>query len=153
VLEILNELIDEMDLAEEAIVASAVQHIHSNEVIMTFGLSQTTLKFLMRAAERRTFQVWQFPFCPSQHPETTPCTCACHPSLVLANQAGSMLHSPVENLSASNVKQLDVPRIPTVYVSDTCTTAQHCSRSFHLLLPHASLIFLCRLCMHAGDCG
>ena len=57
VLEVLNELIDEMDLAEEAIVASALQHIHSNEVIMTFGLSQTTLKFLMRAAERRTFQV------------------------------------------------------------------------------------------------
>lgn len=56
VLEVLNELIDEMDLAEEAIVASAVQHIHSNEVIMTFGLSQTTLKFLVRAAERRTFQ-------------------------------------------------------------------------------------------------
>ena len=57
VLEVLNELIDEMDLAEEAVVASAVQHIHSNEVIMTFGLSQTTLKFLVRAAERRTFQV------------------------------------------------------------------------------------------------
>lgn len=57
VIELVNELIDEMDLADEAITEKATEHIHANEVILTFGLSQTTLKFLIRAAERRKFQV------------------------------------------------------------------------------------------------
>jgi hypothetical protein len=57
VMELLNELIDEMELAEDAIIAKAIEHIHANEVILTFGLSKTTLQFLLKAAERRTFQV------------------------------------------------------------------------------------------------
>ena len=57
VLELLNELLDEMDLSEHAIVSSAQQHIHANEVILTFGLSQTILNFLKNAAEKRKFQV------------------------------------------------------------------------------------------------
>lgn len=57
VLELLNELLEEMDLSEHAIVSSAQQHIHANEVILTFGLSQTTLNFLKHAAQKRKFQV------------------------------------------------------------------------------------------------
>lgn len=57
VIELLNELIEEMDLAEDAITERATEYIHANEVILTFGLSQTTLKFLIKASERRSFQV------------------------------------------------------------------------------------------------
>jgi hypothetical protein len=66
VIDLVNELIDEMDLAEDAIAAKATTHIHANEVILTFGLSQTTLKFLLKAAERRSFQVLRF-FPPEEH--------------------------------------------------------------------------------------
>ena len=56
VVELLNELIEELDLVEDAVIAKATEHIHANEVILTFGLSHTVLKFLLKAAERRTFQ-------------------------------------------------------------------------------------------------
>lgn len=35
----------------------AVEHIHANEVILTFGYSRTVLQFLKRAREKRYFQV------------------------------------------------------------------------------------------------
>jgi hypothetical protein len=35
----------------------AVEHIHANEVILTFGYSHTTLLFLTEAAKKRDFQV------------------------------------------------------------------------------------------------
>ena len=57
VIEALNEVIDEIELAEDNIIEKATEHIHESEVILTFGLSQTTLKFLIKASERRTIQV------------------------------------------------------------------------------------------------
>lgn len=37
--------------------AQAVDYIHANEVILTFGYSHTTLLFLTEAAKKRNFQV------------------------------------------------------------------------------------------------
>lgn len=37
--------------------SQAVEHIHANEVILTFGYSRTVLQFLKRAREKRFFQV------------------------------------------------------------------------------------------------
>ena len=37
--------------------SQAVEHIHANEVILTFGYSRTVLQFLKRAREKRYFQV------------------------------------------------------------------------------------------------
>ena len=34
-----------------------VEHIHANEVILTFGMSETVLLFLKEAAKKRSFQV------------------------------------------------------------------------------------------------
>lgn len=56
-MELLNELIDELELAEDAVVAKATDHIHAHELVLTLGLSTTTLRFLLKAAERRSFQV------------------------------------------------------------------------------------------------
>ncbi|KAK9829272.1 hypothetical protein WJX72_004902 [[Myrmecia] bisecta] len=57
VIEQLNELIDELDEIENNIAVQAVEHIHANEVILTFGMSNTTLLFLIEAAKKRNFQV------------------------------------------------------------------------------------------------
>ena len=38
-------------------VVQAVEHIHANEVILTMGMSETTLLFLKEAAKKRSFQV------------------------------------------------------------------------------------------------
>ena len=54
----------------------AVEHIHANESILTFGMSDTVLAFLLEAAKKRDFQV------PDLHPQaldsltTTQCVCS-----------------------------------------------------------------------------
>ena len=41
----------------ENIAAQALEHIHSNEVIMTIGFSRTVEAFLREAARKRKFHV------------------------------------------------------------------------------------------------
>ncbi|XP_072284253.1 translation initiation factor eIF2B subunit beta [Pyxicephalus adspersus] len=57
VIEAVNELLIELEGTTDNIVAQAKEHIHSNEVIMTIGSSQTVLRFLKEAARKRTFHV------------------------------------------------------------------------------------------------
>ncbi|GLC45346.1 hypothetical protein PLESTB_000312700 [Pleodorina starrii] len=57
VIESINELIDELDHIQGSITAQGVEHIHANEVILTMGMSDTTLLFLKEAAKKREFQV------------------------------------------------------------------------------------------------
>lgn len=57
VLEGINDLIDELKDIDASIAANAPEHIHSNEVVLTFGYSRTVLQFLKRAKEKRDFQV------------------------------------------------------------------------------------------------
>lgn len=44
-------------LSDSSCAAQAHEHIHANEVILTFGVSETTLLFLKEAAKKRSFQV------------------------------------------------------------------------------------------------
>ena len=57
VLEGIADLIDELKDIDASIAANAPEHIHANEVVLTFGYSRTVLKFLKRAKEKRDFQV------------------------------------------------------------------------------------------------
>ncbi|KAL6770939.1 hypothetical protein ACKKBF_B33300 [Auxenochlorella protothecoides x Auxenochlorella symbiontica] len=51
-----NDLIEELKDIDSSIANQAVEHIHANEVILTFGYSRTVLQFLKRAREKRFFQ-------------------------------------------------------------------------------------------------
>ncbi|XP_051880459.1 translation initiation factor eIF-2B subunit beta [Pristis pectinata] len=57
VIELINELLTELEGTRYHIAAQALEHIHSNEVIMTLGRSPTVEAFLMEAARKRSFQV------------------------------------------------------------------------------------------------
>lgn len=57
IIDSLNELISELETCRDNIAAQAIDHIHSNEVIMTFGQSRTVEKFLKNAARKRKFSV------------------------------------------------------------------------------------------------
>ena len=57
VMEEINGLIDELKDIDFSIAANAPEHIHANEVVLTFGYSRTVLQFLKRAKEKRDFQV------------------------------------------------------------------------------------------------
>ncbi|XP_020894774.1 translation initiation factor eIF-2B subunit beta [Exaiptasia diaphana] len=57
VIDAINELIVELESSADNIATQALEHIHSNEVIMTTGKSRTVEKFLKNAARKRKFNV------------------------------------------------------------------------------------------------
>ncbi|XP_072130928.1 translation initiation factor eIF2B subunit beta isoform X2 [Mobula birostris] len=57
VIEAINELLIELEGTMDNITVQALEHIHSNEVIMTLGRSPTVEAFLKEAARKRTFHV------------------------------------------------------------------------------------------------
>ncbi|XP_072350634.1 translation initiation factor eIF2B subunit beta-like isoform X2 [Scyliorhinus torazame] len=57
VIEAINELLMELEGTMDNIAMQALEHIHSNEVIMTLGRSPTVEAFLKEAARKRSFHV------------------------------------------------------------------------------------------------
>ncbi|XP_061668287.1 translation initiation factor eIF-2B subunit beta [Syngnathoides biaculeatus] len=57
VIEAINELLMELEGTTDNIAMQALEHIHSNEVIMTIGRSRTVEAFLKDAARKRKFHV------------------------------------------------------------------------------------------------
>ena len=53
----IQELMEEIDSSRSTIASQALEHIHSNEYIMTFGRSETVEAFFLAAARKRQFQV------------------------------------------------------------------------------------------------
>jgi translation initiation factor eIF-2B subunit beta len=53
----INELIDELESLYVNISNQAIEHIHSNELIMTIGKSKTVEEFFRAAHRKRKFQV------------------------------------------------------------------------------------------------
>jgi len=56
-IEAISELLDELQSAPTHIAEQAIEHIHSNEVILTHGHDPTVESFLRAAHKKRTFQV------------------------------------------------------------------------------------------------
>jgi len=54
----LNDLIDEIETTYSSIEEYSVEHIHSNELILTYGFSKTVYHFLKHAAKYRSFEVF-----------------------------------------------------------------------------------------------
>lgn len=53
----INELLSELDTSGDNIAQQSLEHIYSDEVIMTCGKSKTVEAFLKYAAKKRKFQV------------------------------------------------------------------------------------------------
>jgi translation initiation factor eIF-2B subunit beta len=67
VIEGIEEIIDELDQVDDQIAAYALEHIHSNEIILTHTSSATVQKFLLKAASKRTFTVIHAEAFPNGH--------------------------------------------------------------------------------------
>ena len=65
IIQIIRELLDEIDAVYLNISSQAVDHIHSNEIIMTTGKSKTVEEFLKNAHRKRKFQVIVAEMAPS----------------------------------------------------------------------------------------
>ena len=70
VLEGINEIIDELGQVDDQIAAYALEHIHSNEIILTHTSSTTVQKFLLKAAAKRKFTVIHAESFPNNHDST-----------------------------------------------------------------------------------
>jgi len=57
IVEALDELISELETSIENIIAQALEHIHSDEVILTAGHSRTVERFLRQAGRKRFIKV------------------------------------------------------------------------------------------------
>lgn len=67
VLEGIGEIIDELGQVDDQIAAYALDHIHSNEIILTHTSSTTVQKFLLKAAAKRKFTVIHAESYPNNH--------------------------------------------------------------------------------------
>ena len=61
----IDELIEEMNGAEDAIAEQSEEHIYARETILTLGFSRTLCAFLQSAARHRTFDVFVAECAPS----------------------------------------------------------------------------------------
>ncbi|MCJ1403458.1 GCD complex subunit gcd7 [Xylographa trunciseda] len=82
VIEGIEEIIDELDQVDEQIAGYALEHIHSNEIILTHGSSATVQKFLLKAATKRKFTVIHAESFPNNHAAT-------HSSIIGKQQSDS----------------------------------------------------------------
>ena len=73
VIEGIEEIIDELDQVDDQIAGYALEHIHSNEIILTHGSSATVQKFLLKAATKRKFTVIHAESFPNNHEATHSC--------------------------------------------------------------------------------
>lgn len=88
----ISELLDELETCGESIANQALEHIYSEDVIMTIGRSRTVEAFLKHAARsKRTFQVIVAecaPFYKVRHSWLS----NYHRNGQLSHRAGSLLH-------------------------------------------------------------
>lgn len=70
VLDGIDEIVDELHVVSDQIAAYALDHIHSNEIILTHGASRTVQRFLLKAAAKRKFTVIHAEGYPNAHAAT-----------------------------------------------------------------------------------
>lgn len=66
----IDEIIDELDQVDEQIAGYALEHIHSNEILLTHASSITVQKFLSKAAAKRKFTLFHAESFPNDHEAT-----------------------------------------------------------------------------------
>lgn len=70
IMEAIQEIIQELKDADKAVSEEAAEHIHSNEIVMTYGPSNTIQRFLLEAARKRKFTLFHVEGYPNNHLET-----------------------------------------------------------------------------------
>ena len=80
VIEGIGEIIDELGQVDDQIAAYALDHIHSNEIILTHTSSTTVQKFLLKAAAKRKFTVIHAESYPNNHESVHRTVSGNHPS-------------------------------------------------------------------------
>lgn len=102
----IDEIIDELDQVDEQIAGYALEHIHSNEILLTHTSSITVQKFLLKAAAKRKFTLFHAESFPNDH-EATHATVTGHSKIVPEEETNfELLHKP---LAAAGITVILIP--------------------------------------------
>ncbi|KAI4132157.1 MAG: hypothetical protein LQ347_002687 [Umbilicaria vellea] len=94
VIEGIEEIIDELAQVDDQIAGYALDHIHSNEIILTYTSSVTVQKFLLKAATKRKFTVIHAEAFPNNH-EATHATVTGHSQDAEDDMAAEQFQKPL----------------------------------------------------------
>jgi translation initiation factor eIF-2B subunit beta len=119
----IKELLDELEVVDTQIAESALDHIHSNEIILTHTSSQTVQKFLVAAAKKRKFTVFHAEAFPNDHLATH--------ATILNGGSGSEDDEKWKPLTSLGIKVILIP--------DTAVFALMSRVNKVLLAPHTVL--------------
>lgn len=131
VLEGVKDLLDELDSADTQISEFALDHIHSNETILTHTSSHTVQKFLLAAAKKRKFTVFHAEAYPNDHQDV-------HDAIVNGAK-GDAADAADEDDPEERWKTLTSMGIQVVLIPDSAVFALMSRIDKVLLAPHSVL--------------
>ncbi|KAM0715691.1 hypothetical protein Q7P37_009191 [Cladosporium fusiforme] len=126
----IKELIDELEVVDSQIAESALDHIHSNEIILTHTSSQTVQKFLATAARKRKFTVVHAEAYPNDHHAT-------HATIVNGGRKGDADADPSD--ADERWKPLTAMGITVIVIPDSAVFALMSRINKVILAPHTVL--------------
>lgn len=133
VIEGIKDLLDELEQVDTQIAEYALDHIHSNEIILTHTSSQTVQRFLLTAAKKRKFTVIHAEAYPNDHLST-------HATIV---SGGAKQHDPEDPFGSAEDdprwKPLTALGIQVILIPDAACFALMSRVSKVVLAPHAVL--------------
>ena len=112
VVEGIQEILEEVNQADEQIASYALEHIHSNEIFLTHTSSITIQKFLLKVAPTRKFTVIYAETFPNDHASTH--------ATVVGKAKGTW---PDESRSESFTKSLTAAGITVILIPDSAVYA------------------------------
>nr|POE52142.1 putative translation initiation factor eif-2b subunit beta [Quercus suber] len=125
----IKELLDELEIVDTQIAEYALDHIHSNEIILTHTSSQTVQKFLMNAARKRKFTVIHAEAYPNDHEDT-------HDVIV---NGGKKSTQEAEDDGDDRWKPLTTMGITVILIPDSAVFALMSRINKVILAPHTVL--------------
>lgn len=125
----IKELLDELEVVDSQIAESALDHIHSNEIILTHTSSQTVQKFLATAARKRKFTVVHAEAYPNDHLAT-------HATIV---NGGRKADGDLDSDADERWKPLTAMGITVILIPDSAVFALMSRINKVILAPHTVL--------------
>lgn len=127
----IKELLDELEIVDTQIAESALDHIHSNETILTHTSSQTVQKFLTTAARKRKFTVIHAEAYPNDHEAT-------HATIISGSKKGVSISNDDDDAD-ERWKPLTSMGITVILIPDTAVFALMSRINKVILAPHTVL--------------
>ena len=112
IVEGIQEILEELEQADDQIAGYSLEHIHSNEIILTHTSSITVQKFLLKAATKRKFTVIHAEAFPNDHEYT-------HAALIGRAKA----HSDDDSKTQTFQKSLTAAGITVILIPDSAVFA------------------------------